>query len=113
MFRKVPFFGQEPEFLRELADGMREKQRTENPAIPAGFTYLGQFLDHDITFDPTSSLQRFNDPEALVNFRSPRFDLDCLYGRGPADDAFMYDQEFQGGAAKLLTAPSLRMTCRR
>ncbi len=22
--------------------------------IPAGFTYFGQFVDHDITFDPTS-----------------------------------------------------------
>ena len=31
--------------------------------IPAGYTYLGQFVDHDITFDPTSSLQRQNDPD--------------------------------------------------
>src|SRR5690349_15802832 len=23
----------------------------DNPAIPAGFTYLAQFVDHDITFD--------------------------------------------------------------
>ena len=23
----------------------------DNPAIPAGFTYLGQFIDHDITLD--------------------------------------------------------------
>ena len=28
----------------------------ENLGIPAGYTYLGQFIDHDITFDPTSSL---------------------------------------------------------
>ena len=34
--------------------------------IPAGYTYLGQFIDHDITFDPTSSLQRSNDPDALA-----------------------------------------------
>ena len=62
----------------------------ENLGIPAGFTYLGQFIDHDITFDPASSLQRQNDPEALVDFRTPRLDLDNLYGRGPADQAYMY-----------------------
>ncbi len=26
----------------------------DNPRLTAGFTFLGQFLDHDITFDPTS-----------------------------------------------------------
>src|SRR5215831_8658704 len=62
----------------------------ENLGIPAGFTYLGKFIDHDITFDPASSLQRQNDPEALVDFRTPRLDLDNLYCRGPADQAYMY-----------------------
>ena len=27
---------------------------TENPSIPAGDIYLGQFIDHDITFDSIS-----------------------------------------------------------
>ena len=62
-----------------------------NPRIPAGYTYLGQFVDHDVTFDPHSSLERANDPRALVNFRTPRFDLDSLYGAGPADQPFLYD----------------------
>src|SRR5262245_40678327 len=35
----------------------------ENRYIPAGYTYLGQFIDHDITFDPASSLQQQNDPD--------------------------------------------------
>ena len=51
--------------------------------LPAGYTYFGQFVDHDITFDPVSSLSRQNDPDALVDYRTPRFDLDSLYGRGP------------------------------
>jgi hypothetical protein len=63
----------------------------DNTKIPSGYTYLGQFVDHDITFDPTSKLQRDNDPDALVDFRTPRFDLDCLYGSGPDDDPFMYE----------------------
>ena len=63
----------------------------DNTKIPAGYTYFGQFVDHDITFDPTSDLAKQNDPDALVNFRTPRFDLDCLYGSGPDDDPFMYE----------------------
>jgi hypothetical protein len=31
-----------------------------------------------------------NDPDALVDFRTPRFDLDSLYGRGPADQPYLY-----------------------
>ncbi len=52
----------------------------DNPNIPSGFTFLGQFIDHDLTFDPTSSLERQNDPESIENFRTPMFELDSLYG---------------------------------
>lgn len=61
--------------------------------LPAGYTYFGQFVDHDITFDPASSLTRQNDPNALVNFRTPAFDLDNLYGKGPSDDPYLYDAD--------------------
>jgi Animal haem peroxidase len=64
----------------------------ENPTIAAGYTYFGQFIDHDITFDPASSLQMQNDPDALVDFRTPRLDLDCVYGRGPADQPYLYEK---------------------
>jgi hypothetical protein len=61
--------------------------------LPGGYTYLGQFIDHDITFDPVSSLTRKNDPNALTDFPAPRFDLDSLYGRGPADQPYMYESD--------------------
>src|SRR5437667_11457357 len=82
----------EEKALRDLAAKMmlRQKGESPNPGIPAGYTYLGQFIGHDITFDPVSSLQRSNDPDALVDFRTPRLDLDCLYGRGPEDQPYMY-----------------------
>src|SRR3954451_12168031 len=63
----------------------------DNPSIPAGYTYLGQFIDHDITFDPVSQLARDNDPSVLADFRTPRFDLDSVYGTGPADQPYLYD----------------------
>jgi hypothetical protein len=65
----------------------------ENSGIDAGYTYLGQFIDHDLTFDPASSLQKQNDPDGLVNFRTPRFDLDSVYGRGPDDQPYMYTSD--------------------
>lgn len=65
----------------------------EESGIPALYTYLGQFVDHDITFDPASSLQQANDPDALVDFRTPAFDLDNVYGRGPDDQPYMYQAD--------------------
>jgi Animal haem peroxidase len=72
------------------ADILTPEPNDENPTIAAGYTYFGQFIDHDITFDPASSLQQQNDPDALVDFRTPRLDLDCIYGRGPADQPYLY-----------------------
>lgn len=76
----------------------------DNPDIPAAYTYFGQFIDHDITFDPMSSLQQLNDPDALVDFRTPRFDLDSVYGSGPADEPFQYASS--PGTPSFLTAGS-------
>jgi hypothetical protein len=69
--------------------------------VPAGYTYFGQFIDHDITFDPVSSLARRHDPNAIHNFRTPRLDLDSVYGRGPHDQPYLYDQR-KGKEGKLL-----------
>src|SRR5262245_9398321 len=63
----------------------------EESGIPSLYTYLGQFIDHDLTFDPVSSLAKQNDPDSLVDFRTPAFDLDNVYGRGPDDQPYMYD----------------------
>jgi Animal haem peroxidase len=104
MFRLPPFVPSD-ERIAEIAALMLENTtgpapELDNPTLPAGYTYLGQFIDHDLTFDTASSLDRQNDPDALTNFRSPRFDLDCIYGRGPVDDPFLYDKA--AGGQKLL-----------
>ena len=63
-----------------------------NPRLTAGMTFLGQFLDHDMTLDPTSSLERQADPEQIANFRTPTLGLDNLYGTGPGASPHLYDQ---------------------
>jgi hypothetical protein len=73
--------------------------------FPAGFTYFGQFVDHDITFDPTPSTQRIHDPHAHRDFRTPRFDLDSLYGTGPDDQPYLYDRGYEVAGTKLLVDP--------
>ncbi len=72
-------------------DGPKDGKDDEESGIPALYTYLGQFIDHDITFDPASSLQKQDDPNALTDFRTPAFDLDNIYGRGPDDQPYLYD----------------------
>jgi hypothetical protein len=55
--------------------------------IPAGYTYLGQFIDHDLTMDATDvTLGEDVRPADLLQGRSPSLDLDSLYGAGPADE---------------------------
>jgi Animal haem peroxidase len=101
MFRALPAAKFDAGILHDLAAKMtadfEDKQTPEtevddeeNTGISAGYTYLGQFIDHDLTFDPASSLQRQDDPDALVDFRTPKFDLDNVYGRGPDDQPYLY-----------------------
>lgn len=101
MFRTLPPAHFHQDMLLKLGEAMTaevEPEPTpedqpddeENSGISAGYTYLGQFIDHDLTFDPVSSLQRQDDPDGLVDFRTPRFDLDCIYGRGPDDQPYLY-----------------------
>lgn len=82
----------------------RHDRASRQSGRPVGYTYFGQFIDHDLTFDPASSLQRKNDVDALRDFRSPRFDLDSIYGSGPADEPFQYVRGSRGLA--LLLGPN-------
>jgi len=106
MFPDLEPFLPEPEVLEALARSMFPGsplpaapaaadvalEPGDNPDLASGYTYLGQFVDHDVTFDPFSSLERQNDPEAMLSYRTPRFDLDSVYGSGPAASPYLYDQ---------------------
>jgi hypothetical protein len=70
---------------RRLGDAMVEGGGAVSQ-IPSGFTYLGQFTDHDLTFDKTTVMLGQNvTPADLIQGRSPSLDLDSLYGAGPND----------------------------
>jgi hypothetical protein len=61
-----------------------------NATHTAGTTFMGQFLDHDMTFDLSSRLAVVTDPLSSTNERTPAFDLDSLYGGGPLVDQDLY-----------------------
>ncbi len=101
MFRFQPADFYEPDLVK-LAQAMTasaedkftsetENDDEENFGIPAGYTYFGQFIDHDISFDPMPLRMKENDPDGLVDFRTPALDLDNLYGRGPDDQPYMFE----------------------
>jgi hypothetical protein len=68
-----------------------EREGTLTPRV--GFTYFGQFLGHDLTHDPTSLDGPYEDPERTPNYRTPAFDLDHVYGGGPARSPHLYEGE--------------------
>jgi hypothetical protein len=70
---------------RKLGDAMTVT-RGGDGKIPAGYTYLGQFIDHDLTFDKTQvTFGASVSPAQLLQGRSPSLDLDSMYGAGPGD----------------------------
>jgi hypothetical protein len=75
----------------------------DNPNMTAGMTFLGQFLDHDITLDPRSPLLQRSDPSSTTNFRTAAFDLDSVYGDGPEGSPELYD--VSSGDIKLRVEP--------
>ncbi len=88
--------GEDPGEIAADPDWVEALDQEFGSELPAGYTYFGQFVDHDITFDPASSLMRQNDPNGLLNHRTPRLDLDNIYGRGPSDSPYLYDQDDKG-----------------
>lgn len=89
---RLPFTLTTQSLLEQLGALMGNPDRDGggDSVIPAGYTYLGQFVDHDITMDVSSTLEEFTDANTIDNMRSPALDLDSLYARGPGLDPFLY-----------------------
>lgn len=102
MFKKLAAYPAPDDMLRALADSMLDTRppqsdpsiRTDeldNPDITGGYTFLGQFLDHDMTRDTTPLDQATADPRGTKNFDTAFLDLGAVYGRGPALDPQLYE----------------------
>jgi hypothetical protein len=74
----------------------------DNPSMSAGSTFVGQFTDHDITFDQTSRLGIPADPLTSPNTRTPALDLDSVFGGGPAVRPDLYVANPDGTAGPAL-----------
>ena len=97
--------------LAKLGQAMN-RQPLNMPAdsnIPSGYTCLGQFIAHEITFDKTTTLPAIeSDPHS---WRSPQLDLDSLYGNveDPHDVEAFYDQQNPARLKVGLTHPQPRL----
>lgn len=82
--------------LEAVAKVMTDQAPDGDSHIPAGYTYLGQFVDHDLTRDVTRNLPLGSavvTPDQLEQGRSPALDLDSLYGAGPVLNPEFYEPD--------------------
>lgn len=82
---------------------MDDAAKETTTSVAVGQVFFGQFVDHDITLDLSSSLSGVNEPSEIANARTPTLDLDCVYGLGPEGQPYLYhpDGDFKG--VKLIT----------
>lgn len=80
--------------LAKLANRMQrpvaEGNEQFNPLIPAGYTYLGQLIAHDMVMSETSLASGTVRADRLRNHRTERLLLDTLYGGGPEISPIQY-----------------------
>ena len=84
------------EGLARLGEAMVDKdplvEPESQPELPtAGYTYFGQFIDHDLTLDLTPLNNASEKIEQTQNFRTAFLDLDHLYAGGPNMSPFLYE----------------------
>lgn len=108
LFPQLPPAYTNPQILKDIGrdNGPMDGEGSNNVAssVPAGLIFFGQFVDHDITLDTTSSFDSVvDDPGEIDNVRTPTLDLDCVYGLGPEAQPYLYEQGGAFGGVRLLT----------
>jgi len=106
LFPGLPPLATEAEFLRMLGrrggacDGglAADAGESDDAREAAGWPFFGQFIAHDITAD-RSPLTHHADAELIRNYRTPRVNLECVYGGGPVGSPYLLDRD---DTAKLL-----------
>jgi hypothetical protein len=106
LFSELPALATEDEFLRSLGrrggacDGgpAADADESDDAREAAGWPLFGQFVAHDITAD-RSPVTHQADTDVIRNFRTPRVNLECVYGGGPVGSPYLFDR---GDTAKVL-----------
>ena len=97
MFKRLPAFAPSDDLLTGLAqtmvepDTQRRLPRTPAHACSRDSRSSGSSSTTTSRSTPHRSISSRQDPDAKVNFRTPRYDLDSVYGKGPGDDPQFYD----------------------
>lgn len=96
MFPDLPPFVADEAFLHMIgsAGGVcdaspSESERDDDATVAAGWPFVGQFVAHDLTHD-RSPLRSHTEADALRNFRTPRLNLECVYGGGPVGSPYLF-----------------------
>ena len=104
MFPELPPLPSDEAFLHTLGTSCGTEASSvgangkDDASGAAGWTFLGQFIAHDVTADRSALVDRA-DTEALKNVRRQKLNLEFLYGAGPTGDPYLYDVH---DSAKLL-----------
>src|SRR5262245_31694128 len=111
LFPDLPALSAQPELLFAIGRaggvcdcGDEADEPSSLASVAAGWPFFGQFVAHDITAD-RSAPQAHADISQLKNARSPRLNLEGLYGDGPVGHPFLFQRN---DPAKVLTGPSGR-----
>ncbi len=99
MFADLPPFSADEGFLHMIgsaggacdASAAADSAGSDDATVAAGWPFFGQFIAHDITAD-RSPLRSHAEEGALRNFRTPRLNLECLYGGGPVGSPYLYER---------------------
>jgi hypothetical protein len=102
----LPALATEEEFLHMLGrrggacDGglAADADESDDAREAAGWPIFGQFVAHDITAD-RSPVTHHADADTIRNFRTPRVNLESVYGGGPIGSPYLFDRN---DTAKLL-----------
>jgi hypothetical protein len=85
----------------DVGAGFADDRERSDASPAAMWPFFGQFIAHDITAD-RSPLGHRSDPAQIRNFRTPRANLEGVYGAGPVGSPYLFAKD---DPAKLLLGP--------
>jgi hypothetical protein len=107
MFEDLAPLGADEQALHALGraggpcDAGPDSEAYADSGVAAVWPFFGQFIAHDITAD-RSPIGHRSDPQQIRNFRTPRANLECVYGSGPVGSPYLYQHD---DPTRLLLAP--------